>query len=252
MAISLPWPRVGTAGSAAGYEGLHAGQYAPEHRLWLRFSGHARTCSRARQRRFSSGWPGLNPARAGPSWAFSNHDAPRVASRWLPGRRARPAGQADRAMAPDLSARKYLHLPGGRAWPDTGQSFPYEKLQDPEAFTNWPHTLGRDGARTPMPWKHNGSNLRGSLRCRAVAAHREGRTWNCWRSPLRRISATGLRSRSSTRRLIALRKELSSTARTANSNFSQAPENVLAFTRRTSEGQKDVYCVFNLSGSSSG
>jgi alpha-glucosidase len=28
----------------------------------------------------------------------------------------------------------------------------YEDLQDPEAIANWPLTLGRDGARTPMPW----------------------------------------------------------------------------------------------------
>jgi len=25
-------------------------------------------------------------------------------------------------------------------------------LRDPEAIANWPLTLGRDGARTPMPW----------------------------------------------------------------------------------------------------
>jgi alpha-glucosidase len=30
---------------------------------------------------------------------------------------------------------------------------PFERLQDPEAIANWPHTLSRDGARTPMPWR---------------------------------------------------------------------------------------------------
>ncbi|MNY22191.1 Oligo-1,6-glucosidase 1 [compost metagenome] len=30
---------------------------------------------------------------------------------------------------------------------------PFERLVDPEAVANWPQTLGRDGARTPMPWK---------------------------------------------------------------------------------------------------
>ncbi|MEL6663662.1 MAG: alpha-glucosidase, partial [Pseudomonadota bacterium] len=29
---------------------------------------------------------------------------------------------------------------------------PFEQLKDPEAIANWPHTLGRDGARTPFPW----------------------------------------------------------------------------------------------------
>jgi alpha-glucosidase len=28
----------------------------------------------------------------------------------------------------------------------------FEQLRDPEAIANWPMTLGRDGARTPMPW----------------------------------------------------------------------------------------------------
>ena len=29
---------------------------------------------------------------------------------------------------------------------------PFSNLKDPEAIANWPKTLGRDGARTPMPW----------------------------------------------------------------------------------------------------
>ena len=30
---------------------------------------------------------------------------------------------------------------------------PFDRLQDPEAIANWPQTLSRDGARTPMPWR---------------------------------------------------------------------------------------------------
>ena len=29
---------------------------------------------------------------------------------------------------------------------------PFHQLHDPEAIANWPLTLSRDGARTPMPW----------------------------------------------------------------------------------------------------
>ncbi len=32
---------------------------------------------------------------------------------------------------------------------------PFAALRDPEAIANWPHTQGRDGARTPMPWQHD-------------------------------------------------------------------------------------------------
>lgn len=34
----------------------------------------------------------------------------------------------------------------------TQVEIPFEQLQDPEAIANWPLTLSRDGARTPMPW----------------------------------------------------------------------------------------------------
>jgi alpha-glucosidase len=36
---------------------------------------------------------------------------------------------------------------------------PFDRLQDPEAIANWPQTLSRDGARTPMPWSASAANL---------------------------------------------------------------------------------------------
>ena len=36
---------------------------------------------------------------------------------------------------------------------------PFEHLQDPEAIANWPRTLSRDCARTPMPWSDDAPNL---------------------------------------------------------------------------------------------
>ena len=35
----------------------------------------------------------------------------------------------------------------------TQVEIPFEQLQDPEAIANWPLTLARDGARTPLPWQ---------------------------------------------------------------------------------------------------
>ena len=32
-------------------------------------------------------------------------------------------------------------------------------FNDPEAIANWPHTLSRDGARTPMPWNADQPNF---------------------------------------------------------------------------------------------
>ena len=34
----------------------------------------------------------------------------------------------------------------------TQVDIPFDQLHDPEAIANWPLTLSRDGARTPMPW----------------------------------------------------------------------------------------------------
>ena len=42
------------------------------------------------------------------------------------------------------------------------------RLQDPEAIANWPQTLGRDGARTPMPWQ---------ARCTDGLASRSAEPW---------------------------------------------------------------------------
>ncbi|MEQ7872989.1 alpha-amylase family glycosyl hydrolase [Sphingomonas sp. ASV193] len=94
-------------------------------------------------------WPGAD-GEGWPSWALSNHDAPRFASRWW-GEEHRDAFVRVALlllMAMRGSAILYqgeeLGLPQARV--------PFDRLRDPEAIANWPQTLGRDGARTPMPW----------------------------------------------------------------------------------------------------
>jgi alpha-glucosidase len=89
-----------------------------------------------------------------PSWAFSNHDAPRVVSRWGPAARPDPH-QDERArllLALLISLRGNIFLYQGEELGLAQADIPFEKLRDPEAIANWPLTLGRDGARTPMPW----------------------------------------------------------------------------------------------------
>jgi alpha-glucosidase len=86
-----------------------------------------------------------------PSWAFSNHDAPRAVSRW--------ASPQDRAAIARLallllvSLRGNLFLYQGEELGLPQAEVGFTDLRDPEAIANWPLTLGRDGARTPMPWK---------------------------------------------------------------------------------------------------
>ena len=86
-----------------------------------------------------------------PSWAFSNHDAPRAVTRW--------ASQAHRAEMARVYMMLLLTLRGnpiiyqGEELGLPQANVPFSKLKDPEAMMNWPKTLGRDGARTPMPWE---------------------------------------------------------------------------------------------------
>ncbi len=89
-----------------------------------------------------------------PSWAFSNHDAPRVVSRW--GDPASSGEWARLLLTLLFSLRGNVFLYQGEELGLPQANIPFERLRDPEAIANWPATLGRDGARTPMPWDANG------------------------------------------------------------------------------------------------
>jgi alpha-glucosidase len=85
-----------------------------------------------------------------PTWVFSNHDAPRVVTRW-------GGDEADERYAQLLLAllfalRGSVCLYQGEELGLPQAHVPFDRLVDPEAIANWPLTLGRDGARTPMPW----------------------------------------------------------------------------------------------------
>ncbi len=98
------------------------------------------------------------PGQGWPSWAFENHDAPRAISRWLPADAdaATQARFAAMKMLLLLCLRGNIFLYQGEELGLTQVDIAFEDLQDPEAIANWPQTLSRDGARTPMPWKAKG------------------------------------------------------------------------------------------------
>jgi alpha-glucosidase len=99
------------------------------------------------------------PDKAGigwPTWAFSNHDAPRWISRWAPGEQRDL--YAKMVMMLFACLRGNVILWQGEELGLTQVDIPFEKLQDPEAIANWPLTLSRDGTRTPMPWVASAHN----------------------------------------------------------------------------------------------
>ena len=180
-------------------------------------------------------WPG-GADEGWPSWAFSNHDAPRVLSRWLSGRD--PVGFARQAMLLLVALRGNVFLYQGEELGLPQADLPFDRLRDPEAIANWPETQGRDGARTPMPW-------------RAEAAHAGFSDAEPWlpvdprHLPLAvdRQEADPGSMLNWTRRLIALRKSRPA-LRTGGLELVDAPEPLFAFHR--GEGAEKLLCVFNL------
>lgn len=181
------------------------------------------------------GWP--EDAGIGwPSWAFENHDAPRALSRWVA-----PAARAAFArmkMLLLLTLRGNAILYYGEELGLTQVEIPFERLQDPEAIANWPLTLSRDGARTPMPWQGDAP----------AAGFSRGEPW----LPLGADHAALAVDRQTvdpdsllawTRRLIALRH--AHPALTAGSMRILVAEGDLLVFARSGEGET-LRCAFNL------
>ncbi|MBY0342342.1 MAG: alpha-glucosidase family protein [Sphingomonadales bacterium] len=183
-----------------------------------------------------SQWSG-EPGEGWPSWAFSNHDAPRAVTRWtLDGDMARAARLNLLLLLalrgnPIIYQGEELGLPQGEV--------AFEDLQDPEAITNWPHTLGRDGARTPMPWAANAPQAGFSS---------ANRTW-LKLDPVHTAFAVDKQASDPVSTLAYARALLGARRQHAplvmgGITLLDTPEDILAFLRE-GEGSR-VLCVFNL------
>jgi alpha-glucosidase len=93
-------------------------------------------------------WQEGEGAQAWPSWALSNHDAPRVATRWARGDPARARQLV--ALLACLRGTVFLYQGEELGLPQSDIAF--EDLRDPVGRAHWPRDKGRDGCRTPMPW----------------------------------------------------------------------------------------------------
>ena len=100
------------------------------------------------------------PGGAWPSWTFSNHDVPRVASRWFTDKT--PSAHDPRfskmliALLGSLYGTAFLYQGEELGLPEA--QIPFEKIQDPWGKFLYPAWQGRDGCRTPMPWRGSKRN----------------------------------------------------------------------------------------------
>lgn len=90
------------------------------------------------------------------SWALSNHDVKRVASRWGEDLDIASFAPLETALCASLRGTPCLYQGEELGLPQA--EVPFEKLQDPYGIRFWPEYKGRDGCRTPMPWVKDNSN----------------------------------------------------------------------------------------------
>ncbi|MBF0307598.1 MAG: DUF3459 domain-containing protein [Alphaproteobacteria bacterium] len=167
-------------------------------------------------------------------WAFSNHDVERVASRWGDG----SPEAAKLLMALLLCQRGSVCVYQGEELGLGEAEIPEDRLRDPYGIAFWPQFKGRDGCRTPMPW-------------RATAPHAGFSTAEPW-LPLPdehralavdRQEADPNSTLHAWRRFLAWRKTRPALARGA-ATLVEAPGDVLAVARCL--GDETILCLFNL------
>jgi alpha-glucosidase len=172
-----------------------------------------------------------------PTWAFENHDAPRAISRWV--RKEHRDAFAKAKMLLLCTLRGSIILYQGEELGLSQVEVPFERLQDPEAIANWPQTLSRDGARTPLPWKSEAANLGfssnepwlplGTSHAALAVDRQEGD-----RKSALNFTRECLRLRNSHRAL-----------RDGSMNIVEASDERLVFDR--AKGKQRLRCTFNLS-----
>ncbi|APL94548.1 DUF3459 domain-containing protein [Sphingobium indicum] len=180
-------------------------------------------------------WPARTDA-GWPSWAFENHDAPRAVSRWAGAIDPDAYCRMKMLLLACLRGNIFLYYGEELGLPQVDIAF--EDLQDPEAIANWPLTLSRDGARTPMPWRSDAPYLGFS----------EVKPWLPVGESHRALAVDVQEARPDsllhwTRRVLALRNG-SPALRAGAIQFLEGPDELLLFER--THGNERLLCAFNL------
>lgn len=92
------------------------------------------------------------------SWAATNHDFARIATRWAPENPQHNRAFQRMLAAFILSMRGGVCLYQGDELGLEEADIPFERMQDPYGIAMYPAFKGRDGCRTPMPWQREGTS----------------------------------------------------------------------------------------------
>jgi alpha-glucosidase len=174
-----------------------------------------------------------------PTWTFENHDAPRAVSRWATPEHRETLAQMKTLLLCSLRGSIIIYQGEELGLPQA--DVPFDQLRDPEALANWPQTLSRDGARTPMPWSMNATNLGFSTGSPWLPIGREHGALAVEAQEARPGSTLHV-----ARRCLALRASHSA-LRHGSMRILEAGEQLLVFERQA-DGES-LRCSFNLSAS---
>lgn len=202
------------------------------HSAYSFFLLRAREATRDLFQQAMAAWQG---AAGWPAWSLSNHDVIRFPTRLAGDDPARVKLLI--ALLLSLRGTPFLYQGDELGLPHAEVAF--ERLRDPEAIAFWPHGIGRDGARTPMPW----------ARAAVMAGFTDaGDAWLPLDPRHRALAADAQEQDQNsvlhfTREVLALRRA-NPALREGDYEQVEAPAGVLAFIRQ-GEGQR-LLCAFNL------
>jgi alpha-glucosidase len=171
------------------------------------------------------------------TWAFSNHDVVRSVTRW--GANAEHDEIARLLMALLLSLKGSICVYQGEELGLPEAELALEDLRDPYGIAFWPEFRGRDGARTPMPWRagapHAGFTTAERPWLPVPAAHHA--------FALDRQEADARAPLHAWRQFLRWRKAHPALV-SGSIRMLPAPQGVLAFERRL--GEERILCAFNF------
>jgi alpha-glucosidase len=189
-------------------------------------AGHIRRTVEALEANLSDGWP---------CWAISNHDVERVLTRWGGAAPSTQLAKLLTALVASLRGSVCIYQGEELGLPEAVLKF--DQLRDPYGIAFWPNFKGRDGCRTPMPWRDDdGAGFSAAKPWLPIPdAHRA--------RAVSRQDAASDSVLNGFRAFMAWRKQIPA-LRLGDIRFLDVAEPLLAFTR--SDAGATVLAVFNL------